>query len=171
MALAFIQVCLCPANLSVKTFPSRADYIAAVEKAANFVLDPVLKRGRPRTDRNGQPLIFSGGFTSVFVIDCRDKAYALRCWISDIGDAAHRYQVIGDCLDQVHLPWFVDFAYESEGILVNGKRYPTLRMEWVDTVAARLYRKVPTPAPSAHARSRELSGHGTNATQAEDRPR
>jgi hypothetical protein len=106
----------------VKTFPSRVDYIAAVEKAANFVLDPVLKRGRPRRDRNGQPLIFSGGFTSVFVIDCRDKAYALRCWISDIGDVAHRSQVIGDCLDQGHLPWFVDFAYESEGILVNPAR-------------------------------------------------
>ena len=57
------------ANLSVKTFPSRADYIAAVEKAANFVLDPVLKRGCPRTDRNGQPLIFSGGFTLLIILN------------------------------------------------------------------------------------------------------
>jgi hypothetical protein len=129
-------VCARASNLIVKTFPSCADYIAAVESAGIFVLDPVLKRGRPRTDRNGQPLIFAGGFTRVFVIDCVDKTYALRCWISDIGDAAHHYHAVADCLDKAHLPYFAHCAYEPEGILVNGVRYPTLRMEWVEALTA-----------------------------------
>ena len=43
-----------------------------------------------------------------------------------------RYREISDYLRQYRLPYFVDFAYVSEGILVNGERYPITRMEWAE---------------------------------------
>jgi internalin A len=43
-----------------------------------------------------------------------------------------RYQAVSQYLAQMHLPYFVEFAYVSRGILVNGQFYPILRMEWVE---------------------------------------
>ncbi len=38
-------------------------------------------------------------------------------------------------LTTVKLPYFVDFAYREEGIIVNGQKYPIVRMEWVEGVS------------------------------------
>jgi TIR domain len=115
-------------------FPNSMDYISAVENARNFVLDPALKHGRPRFGKDGQLLLYSGEFAKVFVIDCSDEnnPYALRCWTRDIGEAPRRYAAVSKYLARKHLSYFTEFAYVSEGILVNGVTYPILRMEWVE---------------------------------------
>jgi TIR domain-containing protein len=114
-------------------FPSSMDYISAIENPHNFVLDPVLKHGRPVLDRDGQLLCYSGEFTRVFrIAGGNQNSYALRCWTSDIGDAPRRYHAVSKYLAPMHLPFFTEFEYVSEGILVDGKTYPILRMDWVD---------------------------------------
>jgi hypothetical protein len=116
-----------------RVFPSTADYITAIENGQRFVLDPLIKAGKPRRGHRKDPLVYSGGFARVFVIEAADgHTYAFRCWVSDIGDDAHHYKAISTYLARQQLPYFTDFTYLQEGILVNGVKYPTLRMKWVE---------------------------------------
>ncbi len=114
-------------------WPGRIDYTQAVGNFPHIsVLDPILRGGTPRRGTSNYPIVYSGGFSTVFPVEVLSNTYALRCWIADIGDAETRYQEISDYLKQCRLPYFVDFAYVPEGILVNGTKYPITRMEWAE---------------------------------------
>ncbi len=115
-----------------KVYPGHADYDLAVGHLHQFVFDPVLKAGKTKTRKDGAPLYYLGGFAKAYVIEWGGKTYALRVWLSDIGDAARRYDAVSRYCRQSRLPFFVEeFSYVADGILVNGHRYPLLRMEWV----------------------------------------
>ena len=114
-------------------WPSFADYEFAVKNAFVYsVFDPSLKGGKP-----GKGM--SGGFSRVYPVNIGSKTFALRCWIRDVGDAKRRYEKISAYLKQVGLPYFVDFEYVSEGILVNGIKYPITRMEWANGLPLRAF--------------------------------
>ncbi len=114
-------------------WPSRIDYTQAVRDFPHIsILDPKLKGGNPRRGSNNYLIAYSGGFSIVFPIEVLSNTYALRCWIADIGDAETRYEKISKYLEQRRLPYFVDFAYVPKGILVNGIKYSTTRMEWAE---------------------------------------
>ena len=114
-------------------WPSFADYEFAVKNAfAYSVFDPSLKGGKPEKG-------MSGGFSRVYPVNIGSKTFALRCWIRDVGDAKSRYEKISAYLKQVGLPYFVDFEYVPEGILVNGVKYPITRMEWASGLPLRAF--------------------------------
>ena len=114
-------------------WPTLSNYAEAIRDFPHIsILDQKLKGGKPRRDSNNYLISYSGGFSIVFPVEMISGTYALRCWIADIGDAKTRYQEISDYLKQCRLPYFVDFAYVPEGILVNGIRYPITRMEWTE---------------------------------------
>ena len=114
-------------------WPSRSDYAQAVDFFPHIsILDPELRGGNPRRGFNNYLMVYTGGFSIVFPVEMISDIYALRCWIVDIGDAETRYREISDYLKQCRLPYFVDFAYVPEGILVNGIKYPVTRMEWAE---------------------------------------
>ena len=114
-------------------WPSFADYELFVKNAfAHSVLDPRLKNGTPMKG-------ISGGFSRVYPVKVASNTFALRCWVKDVGDLKNRYRKISVYLKQVHLPYFVDFEYVSEGILINGTKYPTTRMEWTEGVSLRVF--------------------------------
>ena len=115
------------------SWPSLVDYAQAVGGFPHIsILDPELQGGTPRRGANNDLIVYSGGFSGVFPIEVLSNTYALRCWTRDIGDAETRYKEISDYLKQYRLPYFVDFAYVPEGILVNGIKYPITRMEWAE---------------------------------------
>lgn len=120
-----------------REYPGHADYDLAVQNIGKFVFDSVLKAGKPRNRQGGgAPLSFPGGFAKAYVVDCGAKTYALRVWLHDIGDAAHHYHAVASFFvkakGQVQMECFVeDFHFIPDGILVNGQRFPILRMEWV----------------------------------------
>lgn len=121
-------------------WPIHAKYIEAVRDYPHVSLqDPKLKGGKVKMGRDNFVLSYAGGFSIVFPIDVGSETFALRCWTKGVDDAQVRYEKISDYLQQVSLPWFVDFKYEPEGkgILVNGTEYPITRMEWVDGVSLR----------------------------------
>ena len=114
-------------------YPSRGDYAAAVGGFPHVsILDATLRSGTPARGPNNLLVVYSGGFSSVFPVEVGSKTFALRCWVRDIGDAEIRYQEISDYLKQKNLPYFVEFAYIREGILVNGTKWPITRMEWAE---------------------------------------
>ena len=114
-------------------WPGLRDYTEAIRDFPHIsILDPELRGGNPQRSSNNYLMVYSGGFSGVFPIEVLSNTYALRCWTRDIGDAETRYKEISDYLKQYRLPYFVDFAYVPEGILVNGVRYPITRMEWAE---------------------------------------
>ena len=114
-------------------WPTPADYAQAVGGFPHVsLLDSKLKSGKPKRDPTNLLLVYSGGFSTVFPIEVTADIYALRCWTRDIGDGKNRYEKISAYLRQVRLPYFVDFEYVPEGILINGKKYPITRMEWAE---------------------------------------
>lgn len=113
-------------------WPTPVDYALAVGGFPDIsLLDSKLKGGKPKRNHTNL-LVYSGGFSTVFPIEMDVDTYALRCWTRDIGGAKSRYEKISGYLKQVCLPYFVDFEYVPEGILINGKKYPITRMEWAD---------------------------------------
>ena len=114
-------------------WPSRSDYTQAIRDYPHIsILDPKLKGGNPRRGSNNDLISYSGGFSIVFPIEVSLNTYALRCWIAGIGEAETRYKEISDYLKQCRLPYFVDFEYVPNGIMVNGDKYPVTRMEWAE---------------------------------------
>ena len=112
-------------------WPSFADYELFVKNAfAHSVLDPRLKNGTPMKG-------ISGGFSRVYPVKVASNTFALRCWVKDVGNLKDRYRKVSAYLKKVHLPYFVDFEYVSEGVLVNGTKYPTTCMEWAEGVSLR----------------------------------
>ena len=119
-------------------WPSRSEYTEAVRDYPHVSLqDLKLKGGKSKRGKDGFLISYAGGFSIVFPIDIASKAFALRCWTQEVGNAELRYERIPAYLKQVRLPYFVDFEYISEGILVNGTKYPITRMEWVEGLSLR----------------------------------
>ena len=115
-------------------WPSLSDYTQAVGSYPHIsILDPKLKGGTPKRGKGIFSITsYAGGFSIVFPIEVVSSTFALRCWIAGIGEAETRYKEISDYLKQCRLPYFVDFEYVPNGIMVNGDKYPVTRMEWVE---------------------------------------
>ena len=114
-------------------WPTLSNYAEAIRDYPHIsILDPELQGGEPQRGANNNLIVYSGGFSCVFPIEMLLNTYALRCWTRGISNAETRYREISDYLRQYRLPYFVDFAYVPEGILVNGERYPITRMEWAE---------------------------------------
>jgi serine/threonine protein kinase len=117
-------------------YPSRGQYDTAVRNLDKFVFDNILKHGKPVMQANNPHLLrpYSGGKAIVYEIQTNPKKYALKCWVEDLGDLKVRYKEIDEYFKQVKLPYFVDFSYHEQGILVEGQRFPIIRMEWVNGI-------------------------------------
>lgn len=118
-------------------YPLRTDYETVVKYPDRFIYDGILQKGKPVKQKQNQNFLLShnGGKAVVYEIQTNPKKYALKCWIEDLGDLKIRYKAIDAYLKTVQLPYFVDFAYQEQGILVNGQRFPIIRMEWVDGIS------------------------------------
>lgn len=118
-------------------YPLRNEYQTAVKYLDKFVFDSVLKKGKPVMDPQNPKFLLSsnGGKAIVYQIQTNPKKYALKCWVEDLGDLKIRYQTIDNYQKTVQIPYFVDFAYREQGILVNGKKFPIIRMEWVEGIS------------------------------------
>lgn len=114
------------------TYPTLLQYNTAVVHLEHFVLSARFKGGVARRGKRKQLIAYSGGFSRIYPIEIGRKTVALRCWTSEVGQAQERYQKISHYLKTQNLPYFVDFEYIPDGILVEGKEYPVIYMEWVD---------------------------------------
>jgi hypothetical protein len=97
----------------------------------------------PAFDRLGIPLVTSGQFAYVFKLkaangsapaapDGSTPAVAVRCFRGYLGDREERYKAIDAHLSVHHIPALPRFKYFPYGILVAGRRFPTLIMQWVE---------------------------------------
>lgn len=113
-------------------YPSRTDIVTAMRnpqvsfKANELIGGSVIQKG-------SRIIQYSGGYTTVFPFHTKDsKKVAVRCWIADIGDAKKRSQEISTYLNALNNPYFCDFKYLDDAILISGSIYPVVVMDWVD---------------------------------------
>src|SRR5438046_6121128 len=75
----------------------------------------------------------SGNFADVYECQCPGgKKWALKCFTREVPGLRERYAAISAYLQQVKLPFMVDFNYLDQGIKVRGQWYPVLKMHWVE---------------------------------------
>jgi serine/threonine protein kinase len=113
-------------------YPSRTDIVTAMRnplvsfKANELIGGSVIQKG-------SRIIQYSGGYTTVFPFHTKhSKKVAVRCWIADIGDAKKRSQEISIYLNALNNPYFCDFKYLDDAILISGSIYPVVVMDWVD---------------------------------------
>jgi serine/threonine protein kinase len=113
-------------------YPSYGDYNLSVANLSRFAREPRLVQALPQRIANGNLVAYSGGYSRVYPVESGRGTFALRCWTADLGDARERYRLIGDYLGRQTLSHFVEFEYLDEALVVKGRPYPVLWMEWAE---------------------------------------
>lgn len=112
--------------------PRGDEYNVAVQNPRIAFVDTELKSGSVETTPLGLPKPYSGGFTITYKISTPQTAWAVRCFHRDIQDLQRRYQSIGNFFSKNPSTHFVDAFYLAEGIRINGKGYPIIKMRWLE---------------------------------------
>ncbi|GII93656.1 hypothetical protein [Sinosporangium siamense] len=116
-------------------FPTGGDYVEAIQSPGICFHDPDLRSAVPQLDRLGRPRPISGNFASVFSLHAASgRRYAVKCFTREVADQGRRYQAISDYLLALPNDWKIGFEYLRQGVLVNGRWFPALKMEWVEGV-------------------------------------
>lgn len=114
-------------------YPTPSDYQEALQAPAVAFSDPELQSATPRTNALGLPQPVTGSFAAVFPVTTETGArYAVKCFLTEEPAQQDRYEAVADALDAVDHDAFVEFAYQPEGIRVEGETYPLLKMEWAE---------------------------------------
>ncbi len=132
-------------------YPSRSDYCCSIRnpsfafrKKDSFTgrdvdLDSALVKGAAveRVHANGMRDVWSasGSFAIAFKYETPfpQKTWAVRCLYRSTFDVTQHYrQALRHLKRNPCQKYFVDFDFLQEGIRVQGKCYPILKMEWVE---------------------------------------
>ncbi|MGD0516125.1 MAG: WD40 repeat domain-containing serine/threonine-protein kinase, partial [Thermoguttaceae bacterium] len=116
------------------SWPRSRAYFEAVQNLRWSMSDEELRDGQAALNSQELPLSWKGGFAVVFKIECpaTGNTWALKCFTREVADQCNRYREISAHLDQVKLPFTVDFQYLESGIRIAGRWFPVLKMRWVE---------------------------------------
>ncbi|WP_119069516.1 hypothetical protein [Aggregatilinea lenta] len=114
------------------SWPTMTDYQEAMQNPRYSFSDPELQRGTPVLNMLGLPKPITGAFASVYQIASGGHQYAVRCFLRYHADQAQRYAAISNYLQQVRLPYTVEFNLQPKGIRMRGEWFPLLKMEWIN---------------------------------------
>ena len=116
-------------------WPTSQDYFEAVQNPRLNFGETELRQGKPRLSPMGLPIVMSGNFADVYPVECpTNRVYAVKCFTREVPGQRDRYREISAYLQQVKLPFTVEFSYldGDQGIRIRGQWYPVLKMEWVE---------------------------------------
>jgi len=119
--------------------PDGTQYFEAVQNPRIAFQDNELKMCSVETNDLGLPEPYSGGFTTTYHLSNNGQEWAVRCFTREVPELKKRYEAISNYLDKQGLKYFVKAHLIEEGILVGGKRYPIIKMEWVKGEALNRY--------------------------------
>lgn len=119
--------------------PNKQDILTAIKNLDVFLKLPELKGAKARLNKNGSPFVYTGGFNMVFQLTHQAKKWAFRVWHVQMGENQDRFLRISKYLTSKKLPYFADFIYDQNALLVNGELVDTIRMEWLDGVLFKEY--------------------------------
>jgi len=111
---------------------SLTDISNSIKNAKVCFKDSTLKNGIPEMF-NGRPVCYSGNYGAVFKFQCGNKRKAVRIWTKDLTimpELPARSEVLSKKIHQLNNPCFIDFDFQSSGLLVNGQWTPIVVMDW-----------------------------------------
>jgi len=114
----------------MKRVPSLDLYNEAVQNPRVAFSDSQLRGGTVQTNGLGLPLALGGGFAITYNIRASGRTFAVRVFHKDSAGLESRYRSVSAELSRVASPYFVQFEYQANGIIVNGSPYPIVKMEW-----------------------------------------
>lgn len=116
----------------MSAYPTMDQYNDTVQHPQTAFSDPVLKVARIATNGMGLPIALGGGFALTYTATAQGRKFAIRCFHKEAKGLEARYGHVDKGLRAAGGPYFVGFEYQPTGVLVNGKRYPIVRMDWVE---------------------------------------
>lgn len=122
-------------------WPSSHEFVEAMQNPRLAFRNPELQRCLPAQDRFGLPLVASGNFAYAFKLrdPATQRAVAVRCFRAMIPDRDQRYELMDRHLRSHREASLASFVFDHEGILVGGRRYPIVVMEWIEGPTLDLY--------------------------------
>jgi hypothetical protein len=132
----------------MNSWPSSHAYTIAVQNPHVCFRDPELRAGHvERTAATRMPRVWTGNFAQVYEVrGASGRRWAVKCFTRSVVDVRGRYSEIAAAIKRSRLPYFVEFDLLDGEMLVDGARYPVLKMQWADGlrldrfVEANLYR-------------------------------
>src|SRR5215208_4037222 len=114
-------------------WPSSKDFNDAIRNPSAAFTDPDLAASDPVVGANGRPTPHAGESSSVYQLCHEDgRSWAVKCFTRLYDQRGARYAIVRETLDASVTPFAVAFYYLEGGIKVGGKRWPVLKMEWVE---------------------------------------
>lgn len=111
-------------------YPPLEQYNEALQHPQLALIDPELKKGSIARNGLGLPLTLCGGFALTYTVTTGNKKYAIRCFHKKSDALEIRYRAISNCIKSLRSPYFVDFEFQNEGVRVDGKAFPIVKMAW-----------------------------------------
>lgn len=112
------------------TYPTLEQYNEAFQHPQLALADPDLKKATIATTGLGLPLALCGGFALTYTVTAGSAKYAVRCFHKQSNALEKRYSAISGRLKSLHSPYFLDFEFQPQGVRVNGKTFPVVKMAW-----------------------------------------
>ena len=111
--------------------PIYTDYQNAIQyPELAFKNDPDLKNCRVEKNPLGLPIVRSGNFAYIYkLIGTSQQQWAVRCFSKYVPDR-QRYEAISRFINTNVNEFFVPTYYLNDGIFVNGKWFPIIKMQW-----------------------------------------
>ena len=115
-------------------WPKPEQFNDAIQSLSTSMSDEELRGGTATVNSLGLPILYSGGFADVYEVHCpsTNNTWAVKCFKQGASGLRERYRKVSDLLDSRSLPFTVGFEYQEEGILIEGKWYPIVKMQWVE---------------------------------------
>jgi tRNA A-37 threonylcarbamoyl transferase component Bud32 len=113
-------------------YPKSEEYRAAFQHVQDTLTDETLKKGIVKKNALG-PQVLSGNFAYAYEITLQNRVkYAVRCFRYDSRGRKERYKAISNYIKKLKSHYFVDFEYQDEGIIINGAKFPIVKMAWAE---------------------------------------
>jgi predicted Ser/Thr protein kinase len=116
----------------VAGYPTMDQYNDAVQHPQTAFSDSSLKSARIATNGMGLPNALGGGFALTYMATAQGRKFAIRCFHKEAKGLEARYAHVDKGLRAAGGSYFVGFEYQPTGVLVNGKRFPIVKMDWVE---------------------------------------
>lgn len=123
-----------------KVWPSPQDFNEAVQIPTTSFFSRELKESTAQATELGLPKAITGAFASVYKMESSQHGTsAVKCFLREVSDQKERYQLIDEQLDLAKLPYTIGFVFMAEGIRIRDKRFPILKMEWLEGASLQDY--------------------------------
>jgi tRNA A-37 threonylcarbamoyl transferase component Bud32 len=114
-------------------WPGPNDYASALINSRTCFADSELANGVVDYHKaGGIPQTITGNFACIYRVKGLNKNFAIKCFLRNIIDQAHRYTELENHLTRFCIENTIAFKYLTQGISIDGTWYPIVKMDWVE---------------------------------------